>query len=57
MCAVGLIAAAAIMLMDDVTANFRSFIIFLSAFVLSYKFKMDPILLAVLSGIVGFIVF
>ncbi len=57
LCAVGLIAAAAIMLMDDVTANFRSFIIFLSAFVLSYKFKMDPILLAVLSGIVGFIVF
>lgn len=57
LCAVGLIAAAAIMLMDDVTANVRSFIIFLSAFVLSYKFKMDPILLAVLSGIIGFIVF
>ena len=57
LCAVGLIAAAAIMLKGDVTANVRSFLIFISAFILNYKFKMDPIFLAILSGITGFILF
>lgn len=57
LCAVGLIAAAAIMLKDDVTANVRSFLIFAAAFILSYRFKMDPIILAILSGIAGFILF
>ena len=57
LCAVGLIAAAAIMLKGDVTANVRSFLIFISAFILNYKFKMDPIFLVILSGITGFILF
>lgn len=55
--AVGLIAAAAVMLRGDVTANIRSFLIFILAFILNYKFKMDPIILAILSGIAGFILF
>ncbi|MGN0144774.1 MAG: chromate transporter [Clostridium sp.] len=55
--AVGLIAAAAVMLRSDVTANVRSFLIFVTAFILNYKFKLDPILLAILSGIAGFILF
>ena len=57
LCAVGLIAAAAIMLKGDVTANVRSFLIFVCAFILNYKFKMDPILLAILSGVAGFVLF
>lgn len=57
LCAVGLIAAAAIMLKGDVTANVQSMIIFVAAFILNYKFKMDPIILAVLSGVAGFLIF
>lgn len=57
LCAVGLIAAAAIMLKGDVTANVRSFFIFVCAFILNYRFKMDPIILAILSGVAGFILF
>lgn len=57
LCAVGLIAAAAIMLKGDVIANMRSFLIFIAAFILSYRFRIDPIILAILSGIAGFILF
>lgn len=54
---IGLIASAAIMLMGDVFVNIQSIIIFVVAFILSYRFKMDPIVLAILSGITGFIIF
>lgn len=54
---IGLIASAAIMLMGDVFVNIQSIIIFVVAFILSYRFKMDPIVLAILSGITGFIMF
>lgn len=57
LCSVGLIAAAAIMLRGDVIANMRSLIIFVAAFILNFKFKIDPIILAILSGIAGFILF
>lgn len=57
LCAVGLIAAAALMLKDDVTANVQSMLIFAAAFILNFKFKVDPIILAVLSGVAGFIIF
>ncbi|MDR1644279.1 MAG: chromate transporter [Tannerellaceae bacterium] len=52
--AVGLIAAAALLLMN--TENFidyRSILIFLSAFLLTWKFKLHPILTILLSGIAG----
>ncbi|WP_294153625.1 hypothetical protein [uncultured Clostridium sp.] len=45
------------MLKGDVTANIRSFLIFVVVFILSYRFKIDPIILAILSGIAGFIFF
>ena len=45
------------MLKGDVTANVQSMIIFVAAFILNYKFKMDPIILAVLSGVAGFLIF
>lgn len=54
---IGLIASAAIMLMGDVFINIQSIIIFIIAFILSYRFKMDPIVLAIFSGIIGFIIF
>ncbi|AWK53117.1 chromate transporter [Clostridium beijerinckii] len=54
---IGLIASAAIMLMGDVFVNIQSIIIFVVAFILSYRFKMDTIVLAILSGITGFIMF
>lgn len=54
---IGLIASAAIMLMGDVFVNVQSIIIFVVAFILSYRFKMDPIVLAILSVITGFIMF
>lgn len=57
LCAIGLIAAAAIMLKDDVFANVQSVLIFIVAFILSFRFKMNPITLAILSGIAGFIIF
>lgn len=57
LCAVGLIAAAALMLKDDVIANLQSMLIFVAAFILNFKFKVDPIILAVLSGIAGFVIF
>lgn len=57
LCAIGLIAAAAIMLKNDVFANIQSILIFIVAFILSFKYKMNPITLAILSGIAGFIIF
>ncbi len=55
--AIGLIAAAALSLMGDVIVNIPSIIIFIAAFFASYKLKMDPILMIVLSGFIGFIIF
>jgi len=51
---VGLIAAAALLLMN--TENFidyKSFLIFGVAFILTWKFKVHPILMIVLAGIGG----
>lgn len=58
---VGLLAAAALVLMNgenfgqDTYQIVISCILFLSVFIASYKYKVHPILLIVLSGIVGFI--
>ena len=60
---VGLLAAAALVLMNGEnfgTANIQvtiSVILFLSTFIASYKFKVNPILLTILAGAVGYITF
>ncbi|ETA79762.1 chromate transporter [Youngiibacter fragilis] len=55
--AVGLIAAAAVLLMGDVFTGTWSIVIFLAAFIASFRFNADPILIVVISGIAGFIIF
>lgn len=60
---VGLLAAAALVLMNGEnfgTANPQvliSIALFAGTFIASYKFKVNPILLTVLAGAVGFVVF
>ena len=60
---VGLLAAAALVLMNGEnfgTANVQiivSIILFVTVFIASYRFKANPILLIVLSGIVGYLVY
>ncbi len=55
---VGLIAAAALLLMN--TENFidyKSFLIFGAAFILTWKFKVHPILMIFLAGIAGIVLY
>jgi chromate transporter len=54
----GLIAAAALLLAN--AENFidcTSYILFGLAFILSFKFKLHPILLIILAGIAGLIIY
>ncbi len=55
--AIGLIAAAALSLAGDVFVNYQSILIFLVAFILNYKVKMDPIFMIILAGVAGFLIF
>ena len=63
---IGLIAAAAILLMNvesfgsptqDTTQFIISIVIFLAAFVAAFRYKVSPILLLVLSGVAGYIIY
>ncbi len=55
---VGLIAAAALMLMNKENfIDYKSFLIFGAAFILTWKFKLHPILMIVLAGISGIILY
>ena len=55
---VGLIAAAALMLMNKENfIDYKSFLIFAAAFILTWKFKVHPILMIVLAGIAGLILY
>ncbi len=60
---VGLLAAAALILMngenfgEEQTQVFISVAIFLIAFIASYRFKINPMLLIVLCGIAGFLLY
>lgn len=54
---IGLIAAAAILVAKDSFIDYKSLLIFASAFIASYKFKLDPIILTILSAIVGLILY
>ena len=53
--AIGLIAAAALLLRTDVTNSYSSAIIFILVFFASFKLKVDPIILILLSGLAGFL--
>lgn len=51
---VGLIAAAALLLMNHENfIDYKSFLIFGAAFLLTWKFKIHPILMILLAGIAG----
>lgn len=55
---VGLIAAAALLLMNsDNFIDYKSFIIFGAAFLLTWKAKLHPILMILLAGIAGVIIY
>ncbi len=55
---VGLIAAAALLLMNKENfIDYKSFLIFGAAFILTWKFKIHPILMIILAGIAGVILY
>lgn len=54
---VGLVAAAAILVSFGTFIDYKSIIIFVMAFILSYKYKFDPILMIIVSGVLGYIVY
>ncbi|MDR0430162.1 MAG: chromate transporter [Tannerellaceae bacterium] len=55
---VGLIAAAALLLMNHENfIDYKSFLIFAGAFILTWKFKLHPILMILLAGIAGLVLY
>ena len=55
---VGLIAAAALLLMNgDNFIDYKSILIFLAAFLLTWKFKFHPILTIALAGVAGILLY
>lgn len=55
---IGLIAAAALVLVNaENFIDYKSYLLFVVAFVLSFKFKMHPILLVVLAGLAGLVLY
>ncbi len=55
---VGLIAAAALMLMNKENfIDYKSFLIFGIAFILTWKFKVHPILMILLAGLAGVLLY
>ncbi|MFX0549390.1 chromate transporter [Hathewaya histolytica] len=55
--AIGLIAAAALLIADSSFIDYKSVLIFLGALVASYKFKLNPILLTFISAIIGILIY
>jgi chromate transporter len=54
---VGLVAAAAILVSNSSFIDYKSVIIFLFAFMASYKYKANPILLTIISAIIGLVLY
>ena len=53
-----LIAAAALLLMNSENfIDYKSFLIFGAAFILTWKFKINPILMIILAGIAGMVLY
>lgn len=55
--AIGLLAAAAILVGFDSFIDYKSILIFGFVFIASYKYKADPILMTILAGIIGFVIY
>ena len=54
----GLIWAAALLLMNKLLfLNYKSYIIFAIAFIATFKFKMDPILMIIAAGVAGYLLY
>ena len=55
---VALIGAAAVLLMNkDYFIDYKSILIFVAAFFLTWKYKVHPILMILLAGVMGFILY
>lgn len=54
---IGLVAAAAILVAEGAFIDIKSLILFAIAFLLSYKYKIDPILMTIGAGVAGFILY
>ncbi|WP_139905252.1 chromate transporter [Clostridium thermarum] len=54
---IGLIAAAAIMVSESSFIDYKSIIIFAVVFITNFKFKVDPIIMIIASGVAGFILY
>ena len=55
---IGLIAAAALLLMNKENfIDYKSYLIFGGAFFLSYKFKLHPILMILIAGVAGAVLY
>ena len=55
---VALIGAAALLLMNkDNFIDYKSILIFVAAFFLTWKYKVHPILMILLAGVIGFILY
>lgn len=55
---VGLIAAAALLLMNsDNFIDYKSYLIFAASFLLVWKFKLNPILMIILAGLAGAVLY
>ena len=55
---VGLIAAAALLLMNEENfIDYKSYLVFAAAFVLTWKWKIHPILMIVLAGVAGLLLY
>jgi chromate transporter len=52
---VGLIASAAVMVSYGSFADYKSVLIFVGVFIAAYKYKVNPIVLIIVSGLLGFI--
>lgn len=54
---IGLVAAAAVLVSYDSFIDYKSVVIFGAAFIASYKYEFDPILLTIIAGVLGFILY
>ncbi len=55
---IGLILAAGLLLINSENfIDYKSIIVFIGAFILSFQFKLHPILIIILSGVVGWLIY
>jgi chromate transporter len=54
---VGLVAASAFIVANGSFIDYKSIIICLGVFICAYKYKVDPIALTIISGVIGFVLY